>query len=439
MSSEISKKDADIGLHLFGRNRYIQAIPYLERALSNDPHNDFLLNVLASCQLFGKRANELALQTINMALSLNPDNADHYATKAQIITKFQYVSDNDAKEELSLIERSLALDPELFRAHAIKADLFLKLRKYSLAEQSMRSALALRPDSTYAQGFLARVAKLQNKRDLSHQLTMQALSQNPDEEDLFINLGWLALGKKDHLKAAEYFREALRLNPHQDEARRGLIESLKLNFSVYRKMASVFYELSNLKHFVFWRNGYIALLWLTGLFASKVETSAMLTGAASFLFLIPVSVVFIDFFTTYVAWKRGLINNNLLLTEKVLCITLIDMVLLHLFIFSSVFLPMLPFNDFILFGGIMVLPICWHITLVLEDDRRKRFLIWLALIPTLIVTLCLIHFIPGIGLLKDAFAIVGIVGLSLVLFLPIFGFIDFLNQKKYLQPSSFSV
>ena len=54
-----------------------------------------------------------------------------------------------------------------------------------------------------------------------------ALAKNPDNSITHANQGWTLLEKGDPKKALEHFREALRLDPENEWARRGTVEALK--------------------------------------------------------------------------------------------------------------------------------------------------------------------------------------------------------------------
>src|SRR5262249_2378545 len=73
-----------------------------------------------------------------------------------------------------------------------------------------------------------------------------ALAQDPENAVTHANQGWTALQTGDAKKALEHFREALRLDPTNDWAKSGMVESLKAQYFVYRLMLKYQFYMSRL-------------------------------------------------------------------------------------------------------------------------------------------------------------------------------------------------
>jgi tetratricopeptide (TPR) repeat protein len=429
MQARDLNKDADIGKHLYGQNRYSEAIPYFERALGKDPKNDFLFNLLATCQYYCNN-RRIALQSINQALTLNPNDAHHYATKSQILSKNVYQNESEAKEELSYINKALELDPKLFRGFLLKAELFFKLKKYKISKECIQLALAIQPEDGYSQAFLGKLLKFENDRDLSKKVTLQGLSQNPFESSLHSNLGWLELGNKNREKANQHFKEALQINPYFNEARQGLIECLKLDFVLYRKLAYIFYNLGKLKYFLLFRNLYFVLLYMCTYLAgqSKIPEIIIIILICSFL-VIPFLVVFIDQMALYSMLNREVV---LIPFERIRCIIFFYLLVISLFVIGCIYY--LSFEDISTMAGIVMVPVIGHAVLIL-GKKERLFYVWL--VPILILSILCARFVPYNNEFKQIFLMVGISCLTpFVILIPV-GFFDFLNQKRFLRPTDF--
>jgi hypothetical protein len=83
------------------------------------------------------------------------------------------------------------------------------------------------------------MVKLGRKADAGRTID-SALAKNPDNSVTHANQGWTLLEKGDPRKAAEHFREALRLDPHNEWARQGIIEALKAKNFIYAIMLKYF-------------------------------------------------------------------------------------------------------------------------------------------------------------------------------------------------------
>ena len=75
---------------------------------------------------------------------------------------------------------------------------------------------------------------LQKKDGDNQDLIRYQLERNAEDDSAHTSAGWMAVMKGDHKKANEHFLEALRLNPMNENARLGLIESFRARSWPYR-------------------------------------------------------------------------------------------------------------------------------------------------------------------------------------------------------------
>ena len=65
-----------------------------------------------------------------------------------------------------------------------------------------------------------------------------ALNEDPEDSYTHTNYGWGLLQSGDVPKALHHFKEALRLDPSNNNARSGMIEALKAKYWFYKKFLS---------------------------------------------------------------------------------------------------------------------------------------------------------------------------------------------------------
>lgn len=117
---------------------------------------------------------------------------------------------------LGKLQRALDLDPNLASAHNAIAVLYVHLGRLDTAEEHYERAVALAPqDSAAHNNFGTFLCGRRNQLDKAEQEFLKAL-ENPlyDTPELaYENAGLCAQRKPDLVKAEQYFRKALELNP----------------------------------------------------------------------------------------------------------------------------------------------------------------------------------------------------------------------------------
>ena len=142
-----------------------------------------------------------AHKAIDEAIRIEPWNSSHFALLAAIeIDRSRW---NDA---LDAADRGLEFDPEDVQCTNLRAIALVKL----------------------------------GRRDEAGQTIDAALAKAPDNATTHANQGWALLHQREPTKAAEHFREALRLDPTMEWARHGILEAMKARNPVYRMMLAFF-------------------------------------------------------------------------------------------------------------------------------------------------------------------------------------------------------
>ena len=182
-----------------------------------------------------------------MPFHLAPDYAPVHAVLGQI----QLDQKQLAGAKVAL-EEAIRLDPH-------DEDNFAGMARYHLMKKDWQSALecaeqglAIEPDDPACNNFRAYALERMGKAEIAVDAAKQALGRNPDDANSHAIHGWALLNKNQHRLAQESFREALRLDPGNEFARTGMIESLNANNIIYRWIFRWYSAMSRLSVRVQW-------------------------------------------------------------------------------------------------------------------------------------------------------------------------------------------
>jgi tetratricopeptide (TPR) repeat protein len=226
----------------FARGRLLQsqhrtqdAIACYKQALELDAHHTPSFVMLALCWMDDDETAPKSVDAAKRAVALEPENAFARSVLALALNANAKDGQTGAiKEALKQAEEAVGLDPDSDFSHAVLARLHLRLRDFPKAEASARAALALDTENTMAAEVLSAALLLQKKDGDNKDLIRYQLERNADDDSAHTSAGWMAVMEGDHKKANEHFLEALRLNPMNENARMGLIESFRARSWFYR-------------------------------------------------------------------------------------------------------------------------------------------------------------------------------------------------------------
>ncbi|MDF1862516.1 MAG: tetratricopeptide repeat protein [Verrucomicrobiales bacterium] len=221
------------GILLQEQGRLEEAEACYRSVLLSEPDNDFVHNRLALCLLSQQGKKNLALDSINEAIRIEPDDAFHHGVKALILSDLR-----KGKEAVDAADRAIALNPEDSFALAAKAHAYCSLERWAEGEVWSRKALEADADNSMAANLLSHTLRLQGKSHENEAAVEQLLADDPEDSYAHINAGWSALHRGDHKTAETHFREALRLDPESEMAREGLLESFRARSRFYRAYLS---------------------------------------------------------------------------------------------------------------------------------------------------------------------------------------------------------
>jgi tetratricopeptide (TPR) repeat protein len=279
MSAEIERAQL-----LINQSRFEMAEKELRSAVSQDPDDFRAHALLAYCLLRLGRQGE-ALAEADIAIAKEPGAPyPHYMRALTLVETGRRAEAKMAARE------AIRLDPTDADHFALLGGIHLDDKSWAEALKSAESALVL--DAEHVQGANVRAAalvKLGRAAEAGRTLDA-ALAREPESAVTHANMGWTLLERGDHKKALEHFREALRLDPEQEWAREGIVESMKARNPAYRLMLQYFFFMSKLPPKGQWIVVIVALVGMRLLRATATayppfEPAAMVIGVLYVLFM----------------------------------------------------------------------------------------------------------------------------------------------------------
>ncbi len=202
LASESSHSEAHamLALCLVEREAWDAATEEAQQAIFQGPEEPTAHFSLARVMLKRNRLRE-AREAINEALRLSPWNADYFATLGAI-----EAAGERWEEVLKAAQQGLEAEPEHEACENLRAAALTTLGRRSEAGLTIQ----------------------------------ESLRRNPENAFTHANEGWRLLHVRQPEQAMVHFREALRLDPNMEWARRGIVEAMKARFFIYRMMLGFF-------------------------------------------------------------------------------------------------------------------------------------------------------------------------------------------------------
>jgi tetratricopeptide (TPR) repeat protein len=143
------------------------------------------------------------------------------------------------KQALESLDEAIRIDPENANYHSEAAMNYLASGKGKEALKSSEIALGLDPDEA---GIWSNHAKVLYYTDKSNEALVaidKALELDPEDADVHMTKGMILADQKDFAKSIEYYREALRIDPQSDWARKGYLDALRARNPAYKVLVDV--------------------------------------------------------------------------------------------------------------------------------------------------------------------------------------------------------
>jgi len=274
-----------LGLSLYAVNEFQDAVPYLETALQHDPGNkelgyklDWAIlqsetpqaakvyfekilkehPLLASPYMalgwihYNHRNPDLAIEYFLKAISLDPDFAltpkfidllskERFSWQVYNSLGWTYFQNGRNDKAMQMFNTSSQIQPNRSEARKGMGYIFFHLARFSEAKQMFEQCLALNPTpnpvfelitgnnaiapfklQTTARTKLGRIHFSNGDNSKAISLYMEELKHQPDQPDAYDGLGWAYLEQNRALEARAAFTMAIRLEPLNNSAQKGL-------------------------------------------------------------------------------------------------------------------------------------------------------------------------------------------------------------------------
>lgn len=225
---------------LIQQGRSEEARDALLQVLAEDPEHDYA-HALMAISLLGMDEDSEALASVRKAIGLSPDVSYYHSIMALIL-----VHNKKSKEALVSAQEGVKLDPDSAYAYGVEAKIYFQLSRWKEANESAERGLAIDSEDVELTNIRSMALTKLGLRDEASAAIDTALRNQPDNSRTHANKGWNLLHDGQYKEAMESFREALRLDPNNEWARQGIIESIKADTVIYRPILKTFLWLTTL-------------------------------------------------------------------------------------------------------------------------------------------------------------------------------------------------
>lgn len=231
---------------LLGQGRFKEAKEEIHKHLQLFPEDGGSHAFLAVCDL-NLDLHKEATADAERAIALSPDLAFAHFMLAQTL-----LHRNRLAEAEKAIDEALRIEPNEASNFALLSAIKMSRRQFREALAAADAGLALDPTDSRCLNHRANALVMLGRKGEAAATMAGALANSPDDSMTHANQGFALLHANDPRKAIEHFREALRLNPENEYAKAGIVESLKARNFVYRLLLQYFFWVSKLPQSAQW-------------------------------------------------------------------------------------------------------------------------------------------------------------------------------------------
>ena len=231
---------------LVALSRFNDAEKQLKDILALDPTRVEAISLLAICKSELKQHDE-AISLIRQAISEQPDN--DYFLYLHALFSFQK---EDLKEAKKFISNAISYNPYQADYLGLLASINLNQKDWQLALENANKGLEIDSENLTCLNTRSTALFKLDKKEEAYSTIQEALNQDPENDYTHANIGWGMLEKGDDKKALEHFREALKLNPENANAKAGMVEALKARYLFYRLFLKYAFWIGNMKGKLQW-------------------------------------------------------------------------------------------------------------------------------------------------------------------------------------------
>ena len=225
---------------LMTQSKFELAERELRQALSQDSGNSEAHALLAFC-LVERDAYDDATFEAQQAVVEQPNEALGFRALAHVMFRR-----NRLKEAQEAIEQAIRLEPWHPSNFGQLSAIAFQQSRWREALDAAEQGLQCDPEDVECTNLRAMALVKLGRRDEAGATIDAALAKEPDNAVTHANQGWTLLHGREPAKAAEHFREALRLDPNLEWARIGIIEAMKARHFIYRWMLAFFLWMNRL-------------------------------------------------------------------------------------------------------------------------------------------------------------------------------------------------
>lgn len=224
----------DRGALLFEQGRYDEAIKEFKDILAQNPEDEFALMYIGWSLLIQEKYTD-ALEYCEMAYKIQPEDEFIAGNYAQALFR-----KNERNKSLDVLNHAISQFPYSHFLYYLKAQVHFFKEEFKLAEEAIKIALEIEPESTDLLNLYHQILIKLKKQDKAAKVMDYVLKEAPDNAFSHANLGWNYIQKQNSAKAKESFLEALRLSPNNEYAKEGLKEAIRIENPFYRTMHKFF-------------------------------------------------------------------------------------------------------------------------------------------------------------------------------------------------------
>lgn len=270
-------------IQLYSQYRLREAEKEAGRILAGAPEDHDAHGILALI-LSRQKRHEEAEREAREVLRLLPNHPYGHSVLARVhLGKLDFAAAEKSAGE------ALALAPRNAGHHFLLAGIFFRQSRWDRALAHAEHGLSLNPRNAHGENLRAIALQMLGQAQVAEGSARTALDIAPLSSAGHATLGFLYL-EDGHVDAAiESLREALRLNPNSDYARRGMIEARKAKVPGYNRLRRGMLWFARLPDWG--RFLAIAALWLVpqAIWGTRVAVHVFLAGVYLVFLTVPVS------------------------------------------------------------------------------------------------------------------------------------------------------
>ena len=202
-----------MGVILDNLDQTEEAIEQFERAKRYDPESE-AINLKIAVDYIKLNESAKAVDELNRALELNPDNLGARTLLAFLYTSLQQYTLAEIQYEI-LLKQASQQDPQNLAIHHYLGQFYFQQRKFDKALEQFKFILGLEPENIEAKLFVGLIYEEQGLRKEAISEFKQILEIEPENSDALNSLGYIYAEAGINLdEAEELIEKALEQRPN---------------------------------------------------------------------------------------------------------------------------------------------------------------------------------------------------------------------------------